>query len=226
MKLENKKTYILCTLIIIFCIIMAVVDGVFKADYFIKSAIKLVLFMLFPFVYSVFDKTLSFKKIFKWDAKALKNIPILCVALYSLILCSYFLLKDVFDFSGITKSLTSDIGVNGNNFIFVSLYISFVNSLLEEFFFRGFAFLNLLKIKGRAFAYIFSSLVFSIYHVAMMAGWFSFTVFAIVLIGLFFGGIIFNFLNEKSGSIYPSWFTHMSANFAINTIGFILFEII
>ncbi len=225
MTFKNKKTYMLCTLIIIFCIIMAFVDGVFKADYFIKSVIKLVLFMLFPFLYSLFDKNLSFKMMFKWDGKTLKNIPILCVALYSLILCSYLLLKDVFDFSGVVKSLTSGIGVNGNNFIFVSLYISFVNSLLEEFFFRGFAFLNLVKTGGRGFAYIFSALLFSVYHVAMMTGWFSFSLFALVLTGLFIGGLIFNYLNEKSGSIYPSWFTHMSANFAINTIGFMLFKI-
>ena len=32
------------------------------------------------------------------------------------------------------------MGVNAGNFVFVALYISIVNSLLEEFFFRGFAF--------------------------------------------------------------------------------------
>ena len=50
MTLNNKKTHILCGLIILFCIIMALIDGVFKADYFIKSALKLVLFMVFPFL--------------------------------------------------------------------------------------------------------------------------------------------------------------------------------
>lgn len=226
MTLNNKKTHILCGLIILFCIIMALIDGVFKADYFIKSALKLVLFMGFPFLYSLSDKSLSVKSLFIWDKNTLKKIPFLCVGLYILILGAYLLLKDVFDFSNITSSLTSNIGVNGKNFIFVSLYISFINSLLEEFFFRGFAFLNLIKVKGRRFAYIFSALVFSIYHVAMMIGWFSSFVFALVLTGLFIGGLIFNYLNEKSGSIYPSWLVHMSANFAINTIGFMLFEII
>ncbi len=226
MNKVNKKTYILCLLIIAFCVIMAFIDGVFKADYFIKSGIKLILFAVFPLLYSVCDNQIFIKNLFKADIKLIKNIPLLCVALYSLILCSYLLLKDIFDFSNITKSLTSNIGVNGQNFIFVSLYISFINSFLEEFFFRGFAFLNLVKIKGRAFAYIFSSLVFSLYHVAMMIGWFSWGLFILVLVGLFAGGMIFNYLNEKSGSIYPSWLVHISANFAINTIGFILFEII
>ncbi len=136
------------------------------------------------------------------------------------------LLKDVFDFSAITGALTGNIGVTRDNFVFVSLYISFVNSLLEEFFFRGFAFLTLKKLSTRRFAYLFSAAVFSLYHVAMMIGWFSVEVFVIVLAGLFAGGLIFNFLNEKSGTIYPSWFVHMFANFAINTIGFMLFGIL
>ena len=44
--------------------------------------------------------------------------------------------------------------------------------------------------------------------------------------GLIVGGCIFNYLNEKNDNIYPSWFVHMFANFAINTVGFILFGIL
>ena len=108
----------------------------------------------------------------------------------------------------------------------MSLYISFVNSLLEEFLFRGFVFLTLKRITGKKFAYLFSATVFALYHVAMMIGWFGIGVFFIVMVGLFAGGLIFNFLNEKSSTVYPSWLVHMFANFAINTIGFILFGVI
>ncbi|NMO95148.1 hypothetical protein [Paenibacillus lemnae] len=38
-------------------------------------------------------------------------------------------------------------------------------------------------------------------------------------------GLLFNWLNEKNGNIYASWMVHMCANLAINTIGFMLFEI-
>ena len=126
----------------------------------------------------------------------------------------------------ITSALTGDIGVNKENFVFVAIYISFVNSLLEEFFFRGFAFLSLTKLVSKKYSYIFSAGVFAIYHIAMMTGWFSVAVFALALAGLFVGGIIFNFLNDRSGNIYTSWLVHMFANFAINLIGFHLFGII
>ena len=45
----------------------------------------------------------------------------------------------------------------------------------------------------------------------------------LVLAGLVSGGLIFNYLNEKNENIYSSWFTHMFANFAMHTVGFVLF---
>ena len=222
----NKKAFILSFLVVAFCVVMALVDGVFMADYFVKSAIKLVLFLCVPLIYAFFDKELSVKNLFKIDKKGILPAVLMGVLIYVVIVGGYFLLRGVFDFTKITGALTKNIGVNGKNFIFVSIYISFVNSLLEEFFFRGFAFLTLSKLIGRKVAYIFSAGVFALYHVAMMIGWFDIPLFIIVMAGLFAGGVIFNFLNEKSGTIYPSWFLHMFANFAINTVGFILFGII
>jgi membrane protease YdiL (CAAX protease family) len=136
------------------------------------------------------------------------------------------LLRNVFDFSGIPASLIANAGVTGKNFVWVALYISFVNSSLEEIFFRGFAFFALRTAATRTFAYLFSSLAFAGYHVAMMPGWFSPGALALVLAGLFTGALVLNTLDERSQSIYPSLTLHMCANFAINTIGFILFWIL
>ena len=108
----------------------------------------------------------------------------------------------------------------------MAIYISFVNSMLEEFFFRGYAFLILKTECGRLFAYIFSSSLFAFYHVGMTSGWFNPLIYILSMLGLFIGGCIFNLLNERMLSILPSWLVHMCANFAINTIGFILFGII
>ena len=47
-----------------------------------------------------------------------------------------------------------------------------------------------------------------------------------MMFGLIAGGCIFDYLNEKNGNIYSSWFVHMFANFAINTVGMILFGVI
>lgn len=223
---EKKRAALIIAIVTFCCAVMAVVDGVMQPHYAVKSVVKAALFLLLPFSYTFFDRDLSLKSLFTANKKGIGIAFSLCIPIYFVILGGYLLLKDVFDFSAVTSSLTDNIGVSKENFPVVALYISFANSLLEEFFFRGFAFLTLRKAISEKTAYIFSSAAFALYHIAIMTGWFSAGVFAITLTGLFAGGLIFNFLNSKSGNIYTSWFVHMFANFAINTIGFMLFGII
>ncbi len=206
------------------CTIMGIVDAIIKPSYAVKSAIKIILFLGCPLIYSHLTKQLSLKNCFVLKSKAFYVIVPWHGSFYCYNRC-IFSLRNVLDLSGITIALQSNIGVSKNNFVFVSLYISFVNSLLEEFFFRGFAFLSLKKFTSRSLAYSISSIAFALYHIAMMIGWFSIVTFVLVMMGLVVGGIIFNFLNEKNEDIYSSWMVHMFANFAINVIGFILFGI-
>lgn len=210
-------------LVIIACIVMGIVDAVIQPGYAIKSAIKIIMFLLIPIVYGLFLKEFNIKNLMKPDKKGLCIALCLGFVIYGVVIGAYWIFKDVFDFSALTGSLNETTGVNKSNFIWVAIYISFVNSLLEEFFFRGFSFITLKKLTSRRFAYVFSSMVFALYHIAMMIGWFGLPVILISLVGLFIGGMIFNRFDEKSENIYLSWLIHMFANFATNTIGFILF---
>ena len=212
-------------LVIIACIVMGIVDAVIQPGYAAKSAIKIVMFLLIPIGYCILDKEVSIAKVLKPDKKGFVIALCLGATVYVVILGAYLLFKNVFDFSALTKSLGETTGVNKSNFIWVAIYISFVNSLLEEFFFRGFSFISLKKFTTRKFAYIFSSLLFALYHIAMMIGWFGVPVILISLAGLFLGGLIFNKFDEKNENIYLSWLVHMFANFATNTIGFMLFAV-
>ena len=210
-------------LVIIACIVMGIVDAVIQPGYAIKSAIKIIMFLLIPIVYGLFLKEFNLTKLIKPDKKGFAIALGLGFLVYTVVLGAYWIFKDVFDFSALTTSLNETTGVNKTNFVWVAIYISFVNSLLEEFFFRGFSFIALKKLTSRRFAYIFSSLSFALYHIAMMIGWFGLPVILISLAGLFAGGMIFNRFDEKNENIYLSWLIHMFANFATNTIGFILF---
>lgn len=210
-------------LVIIACIVMGIVDAVIQPGYAIKSAIKIIMFLLIPIVCGLFLKEFNIKNLMKPDKKGLCIALCLGFVIYGVVLGAYWIFKDVFDFSALTGSLNETTGVNKSNFIWVAIYISFVNSLLEEFFFRGFSFITLKKLTSRRFAYVFSSMAFALYHIAMMIGWFGLPVILISLVGLFIGGMIFNRFDEKSENIYLSWLIHMFANFATNTIGFILF---
>ncbi|MCM3782526.1 CPBP family intramembrane metalloprotease [Neobacillus mesonae] len=225
--IKSRKNLISIILIIILsCIVMALVDAVLRPDYAVKSLIKWLLFLILPACYAFYTKEVSFVELFKFDKKSIKFAVLLGAAVFTLIMGSYILLGPYLDLTQITGALQSNMGVNAENFVFVAIYISIVNSLLEEFFFRGFAFLTLKSLTGRKFAYLFSAGAFAVYHIAMMTSWFTIPLFILMIVSLFAAGLLFNWLNEKAGNIYASWMVHMCANLAINTIGFILFGLI
>ncbi|MBQ9951953.1 MAG: CPBP family intramembrane metalloprotease [Clostridia bacterium] len=219
----NKRKMLIVALVAIVCLCMGAVDAVIQPGYAAKSAVKLALFLCLPVLYAVVCRDGTLKEVIVPDRKGIAFAALTGAAVYVIVLGAYLIFRNVFDFSALTSSLTSTTGVSKENFLWVALYISFVNSLLEEYFFRGFAFLTLKKQAGRRFAYIFSAAMFALYHIAMMIGWFSWIVIALALAGLFVGGLIFNRFDEKYGNIYMSWLIHMFANFATNTIGFMLF---
>lgn len=222
--MKKRSVILIFAVTIICCVAMAVVDGILRPGYAVKSVIKMAMFMLIPLIASRVDRGVLYLPLLRPKNKGLLPAIALGVGIYVVILGGYFLVSPFFDFSKIAGALTTNAGVTKENFLYVSLYISFVNSFLEEFFFRGFVFTNLKQLSSRKLAYIFSATAFSLYHVAMMIGWFSPTIFLLVMVGLAAGGMIFNWLNEKLDTIYCSWLTHMFANFAINTIGFMLLK--
>lgn len=206
------------------CLLMGLVDGIWKPGYFLKSACKLAVFGGIPFLYGHFSHEFKARSIMKWQKNTAGLGAVLGLGVYVLILCAYYLVSDFWDFSAVVPALSKNNGVDKSNFLYVSLYISFVNSFLEEFFFRGFLFLILKKYMGRGGSYSISAVLFSLYHVAFMIGWFPFWQTAFLVAALVIAGLLFNLLDDKQESLYPSWLFHMFANFAINTIGFILLK--
>ncbi|QIB69197.1 CPBP family intramembrane metalloprotease [Aminipila butyrica] len=205
---------------------MGFTDAIWQPGYGIKSTLKIITFLFVPFYYGGVNKNIKLKSLFVFRRKGMIHGILMGAGVYAFILACYFTIGTFFNFSRVTEALNENMGVTRENFVFVAIYISFVNSLLEEFFFRGFVFTNLKRLGGRKSAYWISATAFGLYHIAMMRGWFSFWLFILLLMALVGAGIFFNWLNEKQENIYNSWFVHMSANFSINTVGFILFGIL
>lgn len=225
--INRKGAYIVIS-VFMFSILVSVTDAVIHPDYIVKIPMKILFFLVLPMTFFVINRGdfSEFKRLFVFRRGGLLKSLLLGIGIYTVIVLGYFLTRNVIDFSNVTSSLTAGMGITAKNFVYVSLYISLMNSFLEEFFFRGYGFMALKKYSTKKFAYIFSSMIFAVYHVGMLAGMFHIAVLPLLLLGLIIGGCIFNCLNELNGNIYPSWFVHMFANFAINTVGFILFGVL
>ena len=223
----KKKLLILPTLLGFACIIMALIELVLVPPYFIKSIYKLILFMSIPFLFAKCTKSVNVTACLKIKSKKQLFYSLgLGLIVYFVIIIAFFVIKGFIDLDTISSELQKTLNINDSNFIFVAIYIALVNSLLEEFFFRGFAFFSLKNTHGRLFAYVVSSLLFALYHIAIMANWFNIILTTLLIFGLFATGLFFNWINEKNENIYNSWCLHICANLAINTIGLSMFSII
>ena len=225
---EKRRAIEMMILVLFSVAAISFTDWVLRPEYMVKSLIKIVLFFALPMLYSAYNGKLDIKTLFGSGShkKGIGEALLWGTGIFILIIGAYITLGRFFDFSGITINLETEMGINKNNFVYVAVYISFANSFLEEFFFRGFSCLKLQKYVSRKAAYLFSSIIFALYHVAMMAVAFEPALVIVSLVGLVVGGIIFNYFNEKYGNIYISWLIHMGANFAINGIAMTLFGII
>lgn len=223
-----KKNLWIGITLLLFSLVITFVDAIIQPNYFVKIPIKIVFFLVLPFLFFLRNKEdfKNFKTLFVFKKKGLLTSLLLGILVYGVILGGYFLTRGIFDFSNVASSLTSGMGITADNFIYVSLYISFMNSFLEEFFFRGYGFITLKKYTSRKIAYLVSSTVFAVYHIGMLVAMFDIIPILLMMLGLIIGGCIFNYLNEINDNIYSSWFVHMFANFAINTVGFILFGVL
>ena len=215
--MRKSKAFYIILAVLLCCILMALVETVIRPGYAVKSVIKLTAFCGSILLCGGIRGSLG--------REGLVSGLILGSLIFITILGAFFLFRSFIDLGAISAGLLGKEGVSRENFIWVALYISIVNSLLEELLFRGLAYLQLRRLVPEWMALGFSAAAFAVYHVAILTGWFTWWVYGLCLLGLFLGGLIFNFLDRR-GSILPSWLSHAGANLAINTIGLIMFGLI
>ena len=212
--MKRKAFYILFA-VVLACAFMALVETVIRPGYFVKSCIKWALFLGLSFG--------SLRGSFRREGLGLG----LCLGggIFAVILAAFFLFRNFIDLGAIAQGLLGKEGISRENFLWVALYISIVNSLLEELLFRGLAYLELRKHTSEGFAAIFSAAAFAAYHIAILDGWFTWWVYGLCMTGLFLGGLILSALDSR-GALLPSWRAHAGTHLAINTIGLMMFGMI
>lgn len=226
-KKSMDKKYIITTTLIA-CIALYFVEQFMSVNYAVKTVAKILLFGLIPYFYIIMKKS-SIKKALNFeniDKKHLKYGFLLGIFCFLTIIVTYCILKNVIDFESISYEMQNKSKITPGNFILVGAYVTFGNSFLEEFFFRGFVFLNLYECGYKKIAYIFSALAFGLYHIGIFKNWFNLPLTLLALVGLISVGFIFNLLNTKSKNFLNSWLVHIFADSAIILIGFKMFEII
>lgn len=228
---KKNLSYIIITSVVTI-ILLYITDQVLTLSYLSKIGVKTVLFAIFPLIYTlktgenVFKSSILNLKENRHKSKKMNLGLILGLAVFVIIIIAYIFMKQFIDSEQMILEFKEKYKIDKSNIIYYSLYLVFVNSFLEEFFFRGFIFLNIKKLGLKRLAYLLSSLLFAIYHIANFQNWLFIAAFVLALVGLFLGGYIFNYLDDKQNTFLNSWFVHICADLAIALIGLNIFGII
>ena len=199
-------------------------EQAFSLNSFVKQGYKVVLLGLIPLLVIYLYKKSTVQIEFNLNKVKIQDlkIPFLVgTSIYVLTIIGYIIIKPIIDTETLINGL-QDHGITMQNIVLASLYLSFINSFVEEFFFRGFIYKHFSDISN-TLGYLVSSALFSIYHVLLMFAIFNWIMGVLAVIGLMIVGMVLVYINKSNRSIINSWIVHIFADLGVITIGLYLF---
>lgn len=212
-----KITRVLSVLVIV---VLMILEHVLNLNTFEKQGFKILLLVVIPLLMVYFMLKSNFKEEYRLEnvkRSDLKEPMIIGVGIFFLAIVGYFILRPIVGTETLVGGL-QDLGITKENIIPSVLYLSFVNSFIEEFFFRGFLFYEFKSISLKT-GYFVSSLLFSVYHVFVMFTIFNWIMGILAMIGLMIVGLTLVYVNRTNRSIINSWIVHIFADLGVCVIG-------
>ena len=162
---ETDRRPVLATLLTVLgCLAMLWVEWVLSPVYPVKSSAKALVFLGCAAAYVLASGDRTILRSFGRPEQGAMRLPLLLGGgVFLLLLGGYTLLSPWLDLSAISGNLQAKEGFTAATFPLAALYITFGNSLLEELFFRGFAFLALYRSGYKKLAWTFSAIAFALY---------------------------------------------------------------
>lgn len=135
---------------------------------------------------------------------------------------AYWLLGDVLlDKSAIAAKIARQFSVTSRTVLLIAPMTIFLNSLLEEFFYRGFAF-GQLSTRHRVWGWFLPAAAFTAQHMLFIYHWAAPSSMLLAVLGLFSFAIILQKVYQKADSIVAPWVAHMLADVAMMGIAVLL----
>jgi len=230
MERRKLKIFTIILLLLLPPIIILLVRNFLPSNYLISSIYKII--FLSPLFYGIFVYKKSLKnvmlegfkfEIFKHNFWKMFGVGILLSTIY---FSAYFIFKGYLNIDFIGNNLDQLASINASNIIFIGIYIIFFNSILEEFFWRGFIFKETNNLLSPTLTYLITATAFSFHHVMFYYTWFSFPFLSIVTIGLIGFALIMNFIFQKYNDLFSCWLIHGMVDTIQIIIALMIFKII
>ncbi len=216
---KNRETWLLASLVVL-PLVMVVIQLTLKLDGVVGYSLYKILFLVPPLIYcrmrgiSVITDVLKPRN---WR-NCLPTAIGLGLACGAIFLGVYFVAIDwIVDRSVIVERMGLQFSVTAATVALVAPVTIFFNSLLEELFYRGFAFGRLVR-RQRILGQCLPAAAFAAQHLLFISHWLSPGLLVLAGLGLFVFAWILQVLYEKADTIVAPWVVHILADLAMMTI--------
>lgn len=223
-KKISLKAFALITAAAAACLIYFWVARILKLDYQTKSLIKLALFLGLPLFswFAVQRKSLKdlMEHLLPGKGQYFRLLMAMAAGVLVIVLANLLIepLCSLFGVSSIIDEIQNRTHTDRRQLLLALFYIPLINALAEELFFRNFCFLELADMGYRQAAFIFSAVLFALYHLSIFQNWFSPPVLILTLGSLFICGLFLNRIVHRDRHIVGVWMLHGLVNVAIISI--------
>jgi len=212
----TKQLLLLMGLMVFPPLLFFLLGSFFQLNYLLSSSYKIV--FIVPLFYRHYFSAFSYRRALvkhfsgqtfmkKWPLMA--AIGLLLAGIY---FGAFELSKGYIDFQHIAGQLSGAAQIGVENILLIGVFIVFVNSLLEEYFWRGFLFDEVNHLAGPWLAYGLTGLAFSFHHIMFYYNWFSFPLFVLVSMGLIGYSLIMNAIFQRYRDLFSCWLVHAIAD--------------
>ncbi len=140
--------------------------------------------------------------------------------MFSIILIAYWLLGPVWIDVEYVRDRARQVGLSSFTIYLVgSAYWIFINSLLEEFVWRGFVYRQCEILVSSPIAVLLSALFFTTHHTVSLLAYFDWRATALGSCGVFSAGAVWSWCYLTYRSIWPGYISHVFADLAIFIVG-------
>lgn len=138
-----------------------------------------------------------------------------------IIIGSYWLIaRPMIDF-GSLRTLMTDTGIQTvNQYLMLVLYLTFINSLIEEYVFRWFLFEQLSRLISPLLAVGASGLIFMGHHTLVLTAYIPWQFNLLASLGVLTGGLLWSWLYYRYDRVWPAYLSHIGADIGVFVIGY------
>jgi uncharacterized protein len=187
------------------------------ADGPIGYSVYKVAFLVPPIVYCRWQQIGIFRDILKFQnwRNGLLLAAGLSLAAAAIFAGAYAAWSDfLIDEAKIVDKIDAQFGVDKRTVLLVAPFTILLNSLLEEFFYRGFSF-GLLVRKNLAVGYLLPAAAFTVQHVLFIYHWVSLLPLLLAIGGLFVLALLLEWMYAQYDTIVAPWVVHAGGDVAM-----------